>query len=265
MERMAVTKEETVTDMQITQMADAHCHLDLVKDASTTKNAIAAGVRTIVTDGVDAKSSAESIAIADGINIFAALGIDPEHAISTTAEGLEKCIAMIRANKGKAVAIGEIGLDYKNAANAGVLAWQRTVFKRFLLLAVELDLPVSVHSRNALDDVLSMIDEAGNKRVHLHFFEGNQQQAREVERRGYMVSVPPIDSEKRSKAIKEIAIDNIMAESDAPIVGGSPLSVRKSIELIAEAKGLSFERAAEATVANTKRFFRIPKSGLIRF
>ena len=261
METKAITKEERTTNTQVTQMADAHCHLDLVNDPSIIKNAIAAGVKTIVTNGVDTKSNAKSIALSDGTNIFAALGIDPEHAAATTEEELEKSIKMIRANVGKVVAIGEIGLDYKKAESFVALSWQRTVFKRFLLLAVELNLPVSVHSRNALDDVLSIIDEVGNEKVHLHFFEGNAQQAREIVRRGYLISVPPVDSEKRMKAIKEIAIDNLMAESDAPIVGDSPLAVRRSIALIAATKGISFESAAEATTENVKRFFGIKQKG----
>ena len=99
---------------------------------------------------------------------------------------------MIKSNAGKIVAIGEIGLDYKKAISFELVARQRTIFERFLDLAISLKLPVCVHSRGTrIDEVLSIIDERGNSRVHIHFFEGNVQQAKEIERRGYMVSVPP--------------------------------------------------------------------------
>ena len=114
-------------------------------------------------------------------------------------------------------------------------------------------------------EVLSITGEHGSRRVHIHFFEGNVQQAKEIERRGYMVSVPPLESAKRMRALREIAIDNIMAESDAPAAGDSPMSVRKSIEMIAAAKDISFEAAAEATTLNTKKFFGLcAKAGLMR-
>jgi Tat protein secretion system quality control protein TatD with DNase activity len=62
---------------------------------------------------------------------------------------------------------------------------------------------------------------------------------------------------RRRKIRKEMAIDNIMAESDSPVLGVSPKDVEKSIEAVAEAKRIEFRRAAELLSNNTKRFFRI--------
>jgi Tat protein secretion system quality control protein TatD with DNase activity len=84
-----------------------------------------------------------------------------------------------------------------------------------------------------------------------------------------MISIPPLESARRRKVIKEVSIDNIMVESDAPAAAKSPADVRKAVEMIAEEKRITFEQAAHAVVANTKRFFGIgdkprPKLTLMR-
>ena len=143
-------------------------------------------------------------------------------------------------------------------------AAQQTVFERMLDLAKELDLPVSVHSRDSMDAVLMTLKKKEMRRVHLHFFEGNVFQAKEAESRGYMISIPPIDSAKRRLVAKDVSIEMLMAESDCPVVGESPALVEKSIRMIAEMKGMVFEKAAETLTLNTKKFFNITKPAMMR-
>ncbi len=259
--------KDTLLDRQVIEMADAHCHLDLIKERGIINEAIADGVITIVTNGVDTKSNIRGMELADNRHIFALLGIDPEHA-NVTDEELEFNIRMIKQNVGRISGIGEIGLDYGRVKDVVPIDKQKRVFERFLDLARQLRLPVSIHSRNSIEDVLQILSDKGIEMAHIHFFEGNVQQAKELERKGYMISVPPIQSGKRSKVIKEIAIDNIMAESDAPAVGASPKDVSKSIGIVAESKKIEFEKAANLLAQNTRRFFRInnnSKGTLMRF
>ncbi|MGI0100778.1 MAG: TatD family hydrolase [Candidatus Micrarchaeaceae archaeon] len=251
-----VVKDKLMQYKQKTESADAHCHLDLISDSKTIKDAIMDGVHTIVTNGVDTKSNMRSLELVDNRNIFAMLGVDPEHA-GMSDEELEFNINTIRQNCGKIVGIGEIGLDYGIVKDTVLVERQKHVFEKFIELAEELRLPVSIHSRDALDDVIHIIEKSGLDSVHIHFFEGNVQQAKEVERLGYMISIPPLHSGKRSKVIKEIAIDNIMAESDAPVVGASPKDIDISIGMVAEIKKLEFAKAADLLNRNSKRFFRI--------
>ncbi len=259
-------KEQTLAissakEASITRMADAHCHLDMLS-AEEISNAIKSGVRVIITNGVDTKSNMATLKLADNINIFAAVGIDPEHS-NISGEELEFNIHLAESNRQHIVAIGEIGLDNKITADANLLKRQREVLDRFLDLAVSLNLPVSVHARNAVEDVLLMLEEKNIAKAHLHFFEGNAEQAKRAERRGYMISIPPFKSSRRDRVIKDVAIDNILAESDAPAAGTSPLDVKKSIEIIASAKGMSFEKAAEVLFYNTRKFFGID-AGFVR-
>ncbi len=257
-------------EKQKIEMADAHCHLDLIKEHALVLSAIDAGVLTIVTDGINALTSRTAVKIsALNNNVFAAVGIDPENAMYTESRHLIGNVKELKElalnSKGRVVAIGEIGLDYMKADTPDLVIKQKKAFIAMLDLAEELDLPVSVHSRNSMGDVLAILKERNIGNVHLHFFEGDVLQAREAERLGYMISIPPIESAKRRAVITEVAIDRLMAESDSPVVGASPADVGKSIAMIAAAKGLEFSRAAEQLTLNTKKFFRIPTdSGLRR-
>jgi TatD DNase family protein len=152
----------------MTELADAHCHLDMI-GAMQIGEAINAGVKTMITNGVDIKSDMAATKLADGRNVFAMLGIDPEHAVLVQPEELEVVVGLIKGSIGTGVVgIGEIGLDGK-VTN---MEWQKKVFGRLLDLALELKVPVSIHSREALDEVLAILEEKGVKKAHIHFFEG---------------------------------------------------------------------------------------------
>jgi TatD DNase family protein len=264
LQKTQTAKREEVQKTK-TEMADAHCHPDMFADPKVLEESVAYGVNTIIANGSSTKANLRILELSDGRHVFPVIGIDPDFVDSITEEELDFNMKMIRAHRDKVVGIGEIGLDYKETRGPDNIERQKYVFDKFLDLALELDLPVSVHARNSLEDVFSILKEKKMKKVHLHFFEGDEKQAEEVQRLGYMISVPPMQSSRRKKVIKMLPLDLIMAESDAPAAGGKPLDVEKSVNIIAEAKGLSFARAAEATTLNTKRFFNIfGKTNLMR-
>jgi TatD DNase family protein len=260
-QRVQRQDEIGIATKQKTEMADAHCHLDMIKDSELISRSIANGVKTIITNGINFSSSRKAIELSDGRNIFAACGVDPETASRLSEEALEdemaKTIELIKKNRKRIVAIGEIGLDYTKAKDQQMKAKQQTVFEAMLEIAKLLDLPVSVHSRESLAIVMMTLRKKDMMKVHLHFFEGNVAEAKEAERQGYMISIPPIESSKRRLIAKDISINSLMAESDSPAVGESPAWVEKSIRMIAEMKTMQFEKAAEALTLNTKRFFNI--------
>jgi TatD DNase family protein len=262
-------RERVTVESQKVEYADAHCHLDMIEDREIIDRAISHGVLTMVSNGVNAATNKRTLELCDKRRIFAALGIDPENAVKIPDDDLdseiEAGIAMIKKNMDKVVSVGEIGLDYTKARTFELVAKQKTVFERFLEAAKELKLPVSVHSRNSMDEVLRILEEHKMERVHLHFFEGNVAQAKEAERKGYMISIPPIESNKRRLIIKDVGIDHLMAESDAPAVGATPIDVETSVRIVAETKSITIPRAAEALTLNTKRFFNLQtKIGFMR-
>lgn len=260
---------KSATEKVKVELADAHCHLDIVRDPGIIEKAVHDGVLTLITNGVNTSSNKKALELSDGINIFPALGIDPEFAVKIGDDDLddeiEANVKLIEDNKHKVVSIGEIGLDYTKAKTPADKAKQRTVFERFIDLANKLDLPVSVHSRDSMDNVLEILMERKAKKVHLHFFEGNVAHAKLAERNGYMISIPPLDSGTRQQVIRNVAIDYLMVESDCPAVAKSPFEVQFSAKMIAALKGLTYEKAAETLTLNTKRFFGIhKKEGFMR-
>jgi TatD DNase family protein len=248
------TASKSPTQRTITELADAHCHLDLMNPADISE-AVGFGVKTLITNGVDTKSNIASLKLADGKNIFAVLGVDPEHAAKMDDSELEANIKMIRENASKIVGIGEIGLD--KGGRIENFERQKAAFAKLIDLAEELKLPISIHSRNTMEEVLTMLESKGVRKAHIHFFDGDVMQAKRAERLGYMISIPPLESGKRRKVIKEVSIDNIMVESDSPVAVKSPKEVVKAIEMIAEEKRLDVQKVAQAVVANTKRYFNI--------
>ncbi len=258
--QMVENKEQT---KQMVEMADAHCHLDLIDDYSIISRAVDFGVLTMITNGVDTKSNMQVLELADSKHIFPAMGVDPEHALAMKDSEFEQELSfnldLVRQNAGRIAAIGEIGLDYKIAGRTESSKRQLRVFEAFLDLSLSLDLPVSVHARNAIDEVLKVMEEKGIKKGHLHYFEGGEAEAKKAEKLGYMISIPPLESNKRSKAIKAVSIENLMTESDSPVVGDSPAAVERSVGMIASAKQAPFNDVAWTTAANAKRFFGIGK------
>jgi TatD DNase family protein len=248
------------------ELADAHSHLDLMDGMHLINEAIEYGVSTIITDGVDTKSNLKALEISDYERIFPALGVDPHNAISISEGELEFNFRLIKENAERIVAIGEIGLDYMIAEDARKRAKQKRVFNQFLDLAEQLDLPVSVHARKAIDDVLSVLDGRRGLKVQLHYFDGDVKEAKIATGRGYMISIPPVESGKRKRVIKETDIGMLLTEADSPVVGASPKDVERAVRMIGGIKGIDYERAAQVLTANAKKFFNINKEkGFMRY
>ena len=156
-------------------LIDSHAHIyyrDYCNDFDEMlQRAADAGVAAILVVGTDIESSQESVALAEKHpQLYAAVGIHPHDAGRVT----EKCYDVIRElalSSPKVVAIGEIGLDFHR--DRSPRNEQEIVFRRFLRLARELDLPVIIHDRDAHEKVLSCLREEGAGRGVLHCFSGD--------------------------------------------------------------------------------------------
>ena len=238
-------------------LADVHCHLDIFEDIRILRHAIDNGIDVIIGNGIDTSSNMKAIGLSDNRNIFAMMGIDPENAIVIGDDELEFNIGLIKENKNRIVGIGEIGLDNKIATTLEQKERQQYVFGRMLDTAISLKLPISVHARAAFDDVMQMLESRKMPSVHMHFFDGDEVQAKIVADHGYYISIPPVETSKRKRAIAQMPMNLIMSETDAPVVGKTPLDVAKSVDMIAKVKGIQYNDAALVTLENAHRFFNI--------
>lgn len=238
-------------------MFDAHCHLESFPNPSSTIAACLSSISGFITCGYDMKSSAANIDIAarhEGA-VWAAAGMAPQVALKAEDKDVEVMLSFLRENKSEIVAVGEIGLDYKWAKTEPERERQGKAFKMQLQVARELALPVVIHSRDAEGACVQAAIDAGVERVMMHCYSGSEELALKAAQEGFYISVPPLRSKERKKVIKSVALDLLLAESDAPAIGKDPLAALESAALIAEIKGEDIGAVKAALERNCRKLF----------
>ena len=170
---------------------------------------------------------------------------------------IEKQTDIIRKNRDKIVAIGEVGLDLKEAQN---IEKQIKNFERFIRLALELNKPIIVHSRKAEKEAIEVLEKAGAKKVIMHCFNGNFKLAERIKNNGWSFSIPAIVSfsEHFQKIVKETPIEQLFCETDSPFLhpnkerDNEPANVVESYKKIAEIKGLNLGEVEKKIEENYK-------------
>lgn len=260
---------------------DSHAHLNSERyqnDLDKIIEAIEKSDLSYVMDiGYDLESSVMAIEHAKKYPwCYAAIGCHP-HDTKTMDEAT---LAMFKglAKKPKVQAIGEIGLDYYyNHSEKDV---QQYWFRRQIQLALELDMPIVIHDRDANDDVMRILKEEGvfsreraeklgDAKLLMHCYSGSKELARQYVKLGATISIAgPItykNARKTVEVVEEIPLEHILIETDAPYLTPEPFRgkrnqpdfVKYTAEKIAEIKGISYEETARITCNNAKSFFSI--------
>ena len=251
---------------------DTHAHYDdgaFDADRDALLAALPAqGVSLVLNPGCDLPSSRKAIALAEQYpHVYAAVGVHPENC-GDWEDGFLPELRQLAA-KAKVRAIGEIGLDYYWEENPS-RALQQNVFRWQMELADSLGLPVIVHDREAHGDSLDIVREFPHVRGVFHCYSGSVEMARELVKRGWMISFTGVLTYKNAKkaveVAREIPLEHLMIETDSPYMAPVPCRgwrndstlVRYVCEKLAEIKGISPEECARITLENGRRFFRIP-------
>ena len=256
-------------------MIDSHCHIndELYRNnpAEYVKEAEKAGVFQFLVVGFDEKSSELALEIANKNEAcYAAVGIHPSDAKNTKPGDLEKIKELAKSDK--AIAIGEIGLDYYWDKNESVRAQQKEFFKEQIKIANELNLPISIHCRDALEDCLQILKENPVKRGGImHCYAGSLEMSSEFIKLGFLLGFGGTVTFKNSVRPKEVAknapSNSYVLETDAPYLTPHPFRGKENHskylylvrDQIAELRNITPEQVEKETTSNFKRVFGIWK------
>ncbi|WP_275288941.1 TatD family hydrolase [Halomonas elongata] len=252
---------------------DSHCHLDRL-DPRTHDGDVGAAL-----NAARARDVRQFLAIAttlDGVPGLAALarehddvvisaGVHPLHEVpeEPSVEAI-----MESADGHGAVAIGETGLDYHYDGVPRDVQYER--FRRHLIAATQLGLPVIIHTREAREDTLALIREHVDPAVGgvLHCFTEDLDMAREAVGQGFHISLSGIVTFRNAASVRELArrlpLDRLLIETDSPYLApvphrgkpNEPAWVVEVAECIAAERGISVEEVAMQTAANFYRLFK---------
>ncbi len=249
----------------MTPLIDVHCHLtseDFASDLEPVlQRARQAGVTRMICVGETAEDNRRVLALAQRHKeILPALGHYPAHLDDAMADETE---LLLRQHRDRVVAVGEVGIDHWIADEPETRQQQHALFGRFVRLAMELDLPLSVHSRSAGRHVVALLSELGARRVCLHAFDGKARYGLEAAEAGFFLSIPPsvTRSTQKRKLVRAVDLDHLLLETDAPVLGpdreqrNEPANLLLSAQAIAEIKELDVQEVITACASNTRALF----------
>jgi TatD DNase family protein len=251
-------------------LIDSHAHVDFPQfnddREAVIERARQRGLVSLVNIGTNVSTSRASLELAESHDfIYATVGIHPHDSDEASSEALDQLRAL--AQHPKAVAIGEIGLDYYRDYSPRPA--QRQAFRDQLALASELNLPVVVHSRDAHDEVLSILDDWDGVGV-LHTYAAGPGRLDQVIGMGFFIGISgPVTYAKADdlrRVAREVPLDRLLVETDCPYLTPEPHRGRRNepayvsfvAEAIAETRGMPVERVADATAENARRLFGLP-------
>lgn len=273
-------------------MFDTHCHLNF---KSFKKNlsyivscALDAGVNYIVIPGSDLKNSKRGVEIADQFeNVYAAIGIHPHHALEFRIKNLEFRIILEEIEKlllhPKTVAVGEIGLDYfqyqetkyeKYQIDDNFKKAQKELFIAQLRLALKHKKSLIFHNREAMADFLDLIsnnwDESLRKRTVFHCCEANSKLLQFAKDHDFFIGVDGdlTYDQKKQEFLKEVPLDLLVLETDAPFLLPEPLKSQKkypnkpenvvlTAKMAAMIYNVNFEELVKKTTDNARTLFNL--------
>lgn len=250
---------------------DFHCHLDMKAFDSNRRDIVAEFFNlgysrlVIAADPYETNSLEKTREILSyHPNIYCTVGAHPHNA-DHYSQSIEKNILDFIPEI-KAVAVGEAGLDFHY--NLSTPENQLNVFKRQIAIAQELQMPLVIHSREAETLVLKILEEVKfSFPVVFHCYTGNMEDAQEILKRGYNISISGIVTFRQKKTdylrdiVREIPLNQLFTETDSPYLApepfrgnpNTPLLVRYVAEKVAEIKGIAVEELNRCVNKNFER------------
>lgn len=252
------------------ELIDSHAHLtskELLEDVDALiQRAKDVGVKKIINICTDQTTMKEGLKLSSKYDFIFNAGATTPHDVDKLGE-LDFSLFEQLARGKKLVAIGETGLDYYY--DHSKKETQKKYLIHYLELAKELSLPVIIHCRDAFADLFSICDQYYKGPLVLHCFTGTFEEAKEVIKRGWMLSLSGIVTFKKSEELREVAkmvpLNKLLIETDAPYLApgkyrgkkNEPSYITQTVKVIAGVKEIEVNYLASQTKENAEVFFRI--------
>jgi len=255
-------------------MIDTHCHLEQ-KNYDPDRDQVIENckkeLKAVITSCVHPKDFQLTMELVEKYKgfVFASAGLHPEYIKEIGEKEIEEYFELIKESKDNVVALGETGLDYFWIKEAEWQKRQKELFIRMINFSKEIKKPLLVHSRDAYEDVVKILEQEDAKEVHLHLF-GSNKLVKVAYANGWYISIGPIvlKSKKHFKIVRDMPLNLLFTETDSPWnhpkvftehikVRNDPTSVKVVVEKISEIKRTSFENVDKITTENAIRFFNL--------
>lgn len=249
-------------------MIDSHCHLEQ-KDYNSDRDEVIEKckkeLKAVITSCAHPKDFNLTMQIIKKHKnfVFATIGIHPEYIKEISEKQKDDFLDLIKENKEKNIGIGEIGLDFFWIKEKYWQEKQRELFIEMINFAKDLKKPIIVHSRDAFEESIKILEQEDVKDVLMHMFGANNLIKIVIENNWFIsVNTILLRSKKYKKVIRDSPLENILLETDAPWLGfgkrNDPLSIKQVAEKIAEIKKISFEKVWKQCGKNAVKFFGLP-------
>lgn len=243
---------------------DVHCHIDMIEMPieKIIENAKLSNVEVIVAQGVNPESNRKVLGLSSKYNeVKAALGLYPIDALSLSEKEIDDEINFIWNNKEKIVAIGEVGLDFKEDAKEHDK--QIKTFEKIVNLSLEIDKPLILHSRKAEKEVIEILEKHNAKKVIMHCFSGKLSFVERILKNKWYLTVPTSvkNSEHFQKIVELAQVEQLFCETDAPYLHpdkkwpNEPCNVIESYKKIAEIKKMKIDDVMGKISENYQKLF----------
>ena len=251
---------------------DIHCHLDFKVigekyndlDNRLNKNKIISFTNTLNKKNyIDTKKM-----FSKSKNIFVLPGLYPQEAEKISDKDFELYIKFLKKNKDDFIAIGEVGLDLKHTKKGELFDKQIERFRKMIELSIEVDKPIIIHTREAENKVIEIIEEYRSKYEYdkfiFHCFMGKKKLISKIKELNIKCSIPYIiyTNDCFVNLVKELKTENIFVETDSPYLGlkndfpNTSLVIPKIYEKIAEVKNLKLKEVEKQIEKNVLEVFK---------
>jgi TatD DNase family protein len=249
------------------ELFDSHTHIDMKHFKNDREQVIRraknAGLVGMVTSSIGTASFRRTLGLVKKYHGF--IHHSAGCSVSQlTKDEAEKIVALTQKYSSEIVAVGEVGLDYHWIKDAQGRKNQESLFHMFINLALDLELPIVIHSRKAEAEATDILEKNFSGDVLMHCFDGPPKVAKRIVDNGWYITLPSNFGKYRNRkeAAKIIPLEQILLETDGPYLSptphrNEPANIIYAVKTLSDLLDLSEESVAQSTTRNAYRFYRL--------